>query len=63
MERWRENNNNNNNNNNIDVCRVAEGLKEKKKNQGCVWASKKQKKKKKSVIIIITIMGVVGGLE
>ena len=29
--------NNNNNNNNVDVCRVTEGLKEKKKKQGCVW--------------------------
>ena len=27
----------NNNNNNVDVYRVAEGLKEKKKKQGCVW--------------------------
>ena len=47
------------------MCRVAEGLKEKKMMRVGVQEREKQKKKmkKKSVIIIIIIMSVVGDLD
>ena len=45
------------------MCRVVEGLKEKKTRIRVDVQEGINKRRKKNVIIIIIIMGVVGGLE